>query len=194
MKTKIYIFLAILVTVSFISCSVQNKVDIESIKVLFYNYSFESILPVNCDDMKTNIPSMDSIAVMDEKGDSTGVWVENHGILDTIITNPLVIRDIATELKNLKPDSVNYSIDARISCTIKYKDGKEEKICIGGYLAEDIEYRGMHQKQNKKLLYLIKKHIGYYSWMDDRILKYSEELQDNSFIRDSITGYSGRKF
>jgi hypothetical protein len=177
-----------------IGCNIQNKTELESIHVLFYNYSFESFLPVNCNDIVKNISSMKISVVTNEEGDSVGIIVDNQGVLDTTIVNSSVLKEIADELKNLKPESVNYSIDARISCIVKYKGGKEERLCIGGYLADCIEYRDVNQKTNNRLLYLIKKNIGYYFWMGDNILEYSEELQDKTFKRDSIVGHSGRKF
>jgi hypothetical protein len=176
------------------SCSIQNKTELESIHVLFYNYSFEPFLPVNCDDIKKSVSSMKIPTVYNEKGDSIGIWVDNHGVLDTIIIDSSTLKEIEEELKNLKPDSTNYSLDARISCVIKYKNGEKEQLCIGGYFANCIEYCGVNQIQSNKLLFLVKKNIGYYSWMGDHIVEYSDELHDKSFKRDSVIGYSGKKF
>lgn len=194
MKTRACVYTVFFAFLFLGACSVPQKADIESIHVLFYNYSFQPFLPVRCDEIIKDTPSWDSSVVTNEHGDSIGVLKNNHGVLDTIIINPFVLKDIAHELRNIKADSVKHPIDARISCIIKYRNNREEHMCIGGYYAEAIEYNGIRQKQNNKLLYLIKKHIGYYSWMEDRILEYSEELHDNSFKRDSVVGYHGRKF
>ena len=194
MKTIVCIFSSILFLFLLSGCKRQNEIPIESIYALFFNYSFERVNAVNCNEIEKDVPSMKRITVFNDANDSIGYIADNHGVLDTMLTNSFVLKEIANELKKLKPDSVNYPIDARIACVIKYKNGKEEQLCIGGYFADCIEYCGVNQKQNNKLLYLIKKNIGYYSWMGDQILEYSEELQDNSFKRDSIIGYSGRKF
>jgi len=185
----------LLFTYSFISCTKQNENVIESIYILYYNYSFDPIVPIKCSDMKKSLPSMTESTLFNEKGDSIGVIVDNRGILDTTLTNPLLLKNITDELKNLRPnDSIEFEADARISCTIKYKNGKKERLCIGGVLADCIDYCGIPQNKNNRLLYLIKSSIGYYSWIGDKELKSFEELHDCSFKRDSVVGHSGRKF
>lgn len=196
MKAKVYILSSIMMTLFLVCCnSAQNKDEIESIYVLFYNSTFTTDIAIDCDQIKKNIPPMDTTLVVNQHGDSIGIMVNNYGVLDAIMTNPVVLKDIANELRNLQADSAsNYSFDARISCFIKYKNKKEERLCIGGEFTDDILYNGMRQKTNNKLLYLIKQNIGYYSWIDDRFLEYYYELQDKSFKRDSVVGYFGRKF
>lgn len=191
MKIRIFICLVISFTVFFISCNARNKMEIESIHVSFYHQTFEAILPVKCDDIKGGISPSKALSMINEDPIEYSLNDENKGILDTMITNPTILVEIAKELKNLEPDSVNYPIDARISCIIEFKNKKIKKLCIG---RGGISYCGIRQKQNNHLLYLIKQSIGYYSWMDDRVLEHLEELQDTSFKRDSVVGYSGRKF
>ena len=185
----------LLFTYSFISCTKQNENVIESIYILYYNYSFDPIVPIKCSDMKKSLPSMTESTLFNEKGDSIGVIVDSRGILDTMLTNPLLLKNVTDELKNLRPnDSIEFEADARISCTIKYKNGKKERLCIGGVLADCIDYCGIPQNMNNKLLYLIKSNIRYYSWLGDKELKSLKELHDLSFKRDSVVGHSGRKF
>ena len=195
MKFFMYILLYLFFLLSCTSCTKQNENVIESIYILYYNYSFDPIVPIKCSDMKKSLPSMTESTFFNEKGDSIGVIVDSRGILDTMLTNPLVLKSVTDELKNLRPnDSIEFEADARISCTIKYKNGKKERLCIGGVLADCIDYCGIRQNMNNKLLYLIKSNIRYYSWLGDKELKSSDELHDLSFKRDSVVGHSGRKF
>ena len=191
MRTKTVIFAIILFNLLLVSC---NRTTIKSIHVLFYGGTFESTIPTDCDNMKEGISPSKALAAMKEN--PFEYFLNSEPILDTTITNPIVLFEIAKELKNLQSEPANFPVDARISCTIKYKNGKEEKLCIGGgyHWVNAIDYCGVRQKQNNHLLYLIKQNIGYYSWMSDRVLEYSEELQDNSFKRDSVVGRSGRGF
>ena len=191
MKTKIIIVAIILFSSLLISCS---RTTIESIQVSFYHTLFQAILPTDCNDIKNGISPSKALLMITQDPIGYSLNDKNGGVLDTIIVNPIVLVEIEKELKNLKSKPVNNPIDARISCTIKYKNGKEEKLCIGGYLVESLEYCGIRQNNNYHLLYLIKQNIGFYSWMDDRYLEYCDELQDISFKRDSIVGRSGRKF
>ncbi|MBP1631249.1 MAG: hypothetical protein H6Q15_2142 [Bacteroidetes bacterium] len=178
-----------------ISCKKHNENSIESIYVLYYNYTFDPIVPIICSDMKKNIPPMTESKIFNERGDSVGTIVNNRGILDTTLTDLSLLENIAIELKNLRPnDSIMFDADARISCTIKYRSGKKERLCIGGVLADCIDYCGIPQNKNNRLLYLIKSSIGYYSWIGDKELKSFDELHDCSFKRDSVVGHSGRKF
>lgn len=195
MKTKLFVKIGALVLV-LVSCSnrLSNKTDIQSIYFLYFNHSFSNIKSVDCCDIKKKCPTIVAFPILNESGDSCGVIIDNHGVIDTTIVDTLILMQFKNELCKLHPDPSNYPIDARISCIIRYKNKKEERICIGGYFADGIEYNGIRQERNNKLLYLIKKYSGYYFWMGDRILEYSVELQDKSFQRDSVTGYSGRKF
>jgi hypothetical protein len=171
--------------------------NIKSIYVLFFNYSFNTVIAVDCDEIEKKIPSMEKTEIADEKGIVIGSMIDYQGVLDSTITNIFTLHEIEQELKKLKvaSDSLPCCVDARISCLIKYKDGQEDKLCIGGYSVDFIEYNGISQEPPyNKLLYLIKNSIGYYSWMGDRMLEYSSELQDKSFQRDSVKGHSGKYF
>ena len=177
-------------------CTRQNENAIESIDVLFYNCTYKNTyFLLDYYDMKTELPAIYKSAVYNEEGDSVGIKFKVRRVLNLTLTDPSVIQNITNELNNLKPSELtNYDVDARISCTIKYKNGKKERLNIGGFKTDSIEYCGIPQKQNNKLLYLIKKNIDYYLWMDDYILKDFVELHDLSFKRDSVIGRSGRKF
>lgn len=100
-----------------------------------------------------------------------------YGIIDTIITDNSILNDIECELTRLQKDSITNDMDARISCVIHYKNDKVEYLCIGGYLADYMIFNN-EAVNNNRLLYLLKKNIGYYNWMDSEVLKHSRELND----------------
>lgn len=177
MKKNRLIFFCVLVILFFACGKKQN--NLSSIEVYYYNYSFESAVPVNCDSIKNEKRTQllkDTISV--EFSEMDQIFLINEGIiLDTLITDFTVLREIEEELNNLSADqNISIPFNARISCYIKYKDGRKERLCIGGYLANHIMYNGRWQMPNKKLLYIIKKNIGYYQWMGEKELKGMNEL------------------
>lgn len=173
-------FLVIMTFIVLISC--KNKSNIESVYVIYYNYCFESHLPIKCDDIyKKNLVANKSIVILNDKNDSIGLFFNNHSVLDTLITEKEFLSKIENELSLLVEDTIaNHEVDARISCEIRFKDGTKSKLCIGEYLAEDIQYNGKRQKSNNNLLYLIKSTINYYKWMPKDYLIYEPELNDTS--------------
>ena len=188
MKTKqfaILIFLLLIVC----GCDKKNDTNIKSIYVLYYNYSFEPMIPIDCDKIKKKLPSKK------KENHYSGISIRRGGVLEKTIKSKKLLKEIENEIVKLQPDtSIDY-IDARISCFIRYKDGREDRLCIGGYFANDIFYNGQCQIQNNKLLFLIKNAVNYYSWMDgEKYLKYQDELNDKSLIRDSVEDRSGKKY
>ena len=188
MKTKqiaTFIFLLLIVC----GCDKKNDTNIKSIYVLYYNYSFERVNSVDCDEIKKKLPSFKK----DESYMQTAL--NRLGVLEKTIKNKKLLKEIEDEIVKLQPDTSFDYIDARISCFIKYIDGREDRLCIGGYFANDIFYNGQCQIQNNKLLFLIKNAVKYYSWMDgEKYLKYQDELNDKSIIRDSVEDGSGKKY
>ena len=188
MKTKqIATFMFLLLIVC--ACDKKNDTNIKSIYVLYYNYSFEPMIPIDCDKIKKKLPSIK------KENHYLGISIRRGGVLEKTIKSKKILKQIENEIVKLQPDTSIDCIDARISCFIKYKDGKEDRLCIGWYLANRIYYNGQFQKQNNKLLFLIKNAIKYYSWMDgEKYLKYQDELNDKSLIRDSVEDRSGNKY
>jgi len=186
----------IILSLLYACCSCNKKIEtsIDSIYVLFYNYSFEGIIPIGCDEITKTSSTMTEFVIVDAQGDSTGAFLNYQGVLDTTITDRSVLSAIEYELNTSKKDTLINLMDARISCFIRYKDGREERLCIGGYWAEYVAYNNCVVVTANKLLFLIKNAIGYYSWMGDNILNYSYELKDSTILRDSIIGYSGKKY
>ena len=119
----------------------------------------------------------------------------NNGVLDTTLTDPKLLENIKSEINKLKKDTgYNSPVDARISCEITYFGGRKERICLSGMIANVIYYNGEPQKKNNRLLFLIKKNIGYYYWIDKRYLECEDELNDQTIKRDSIVNKFGFKY
>lgn len=187
---KLTTFLLLLV---FVSC--HDKTEIKSIHVLYYNYIFLGEVNIDCTKMKKKIPSMKKDIIYGQKGDSVGVLIHNHGVLDTTLTDPILLKEIKFRINQLEKDIINNTpADARISCIINYYGGKKERICISGSFATMIYYNGLPQKKDNNLLFLIKKNIRYYYWMDKRELNEEDELNDKSIKRDIILNKFGEKY
>lgn len=189
---KLDLILVLLFVFSTIACySTNKKINknkfIQSINVLYYTYSFETKIPIKCNEIILKKGKT-------FKSENGRILLKEGDILDTTITNKKILNKIGKELKRLHHMSGFPIIDARICCRIKYTNGKIEKLCIGGYFADKINYKGIMCNSNNHLLFLIKNSIGYYLWMNDNIMKNEKELWDSSFKRDSVAGHSGRMF
>jgi len=73
-------------------------------------------------------------------------------------------------------------------------NGKKERLCIGGKQPYALSYKGYPQKDNNKIVYLIKKSIRYYYWMGKKSLVEQVELNDKSIQRDSVINQYGFKW
>ncbi|MDH6310750.1 hypothetical protein M2451_003634 [Dysgonomonas sp. PFB1-18] len=160
MKLKLYILITLII---FNGCSNNKSVSIcencnlDSIKVYYYNYSFMSPLSIKCSDI--------------EKSKSmpfNGVNKEYEGIVNHIITDCDILKNIDVEIKNLQPKDFPASRDARILCIIYYKDGTMGELCL--CQDSDVKYiykNGALQDYNFSLIYLIKKNSAYYEWFTE---------------------------
>ncbi len=189
---RIVIIICILV-IGLIACNssnnkVNNKVEdicecsIDSIKASYYNTYFESPLARKYSDiMKARRPSFEKIYI----GNTQRYHVKYTGVIDTVITDCNVLLSIEAELKILKPNLAFASKDARIALTLFYRNAKHTKIILINE-SNDIFCNDVHQSKNNKLIYLVKKNIGFYTWFMRGELKHMEELNDTTFVRDSI--------
>jgi len=184
----------ILLIIFLFSCNNHNNNDIKSIYVLYYNYTFMATANINCDEIKKYSPTYNRMFVLGLKGDTINDVIDDHGVLDTTITDRKLLNEIKIELGKLKPDTSVISFDARVSCLITYYSGKKEHLCIGGQYPNALSYNGSHQKGNNKLVYLIKKNIQYYHWMGEENLVKQVELNDKFIVRDSIVNQYGFKW
>ena len=102
--------------------------------------------------------------------------------------DPVLLREVQNELKKLKPNDNPYPPDTRASYTLRYKDGTEEKICMGEYA--HFWFRGRNYTNNR-LLYLLRKSIGYYGIVWEPMIDGLEELNDTTFEREPVVGKHG---
>ena len=113
-------------------------------------------------------------------------------ILDSIITDKEVLQEIAKELRLIKR-SKNYGIDARMKCYIKFTNGSIDSLC----LAESATYGYYNKKPTiftNKFAYLIRKNCGFYKWMSVKQMKYFNELNDSTFVREKVKSCWGEEY
>ena len=167
-------FLILLIsTISLFACKNQtenhtNTLDcqIDSIHVYYYNYLFNSIISRTCEDViEKRYP------------------IEDGDVIDTLITNIEILRQIEAALLQLEAD-IPYSQDTRFVAVVYWKSKEISQVCIGGYFSTFIVWNGIRQNENNELLYLLKLHSGYYSWLDDDEISAMPELKDTTFLRE----------
>lgn len=149
-----------------VTAKIDNRID--SISVLYYNYLVESQTPVKPEEIKLNIPQFDK---------------DRKGVLDAHIVDSIKIEDIRSRIDSLKPAQSLSTLDARLVAVIKYKDGRKDILCLGGYQVNEIFLNGVQQETDNKLLFLLKNHIGFYPWMIGDDMFAMKELQDPSFAK-----------
>ena len=155
--------------------------SIDSIKAFYYNYQhFNSPLAIKYSDIiKKKRPTFKKIYIS-----NTGNYeIEYTGVMDTLIRNCDVLIQIESELKNLKPDTSFAAKDVRIAFVLYFKNSKSPKIILINDF-NDLFFNDSHQAKNNKLIYLIKRNIGFYSWFTQSKLKDMQELNDTTFERE----------
>lgn len=182
-----YIFLVF--TICFISCQEKNEKTIESLKVWYYNGIFDRVMAIDCDEIIYFSEKVDTLNVILEDG---SCFPKEAAILETIITDKEVLQEITKELQ-LAKRSKNYGIDARMKCYIKLTNGSVDSLCLAqsttyGY------YNGKPMRFTNKFAYLIRKNCGFYSWMGIDVMPYFDELNDTTFVRETITNRWGGKY
>lgn len=198
-KLLINVITAFIITILISGCKKENKnvgdnrniiestdscnCEIKSITALYYNYLFNSARARNWDDLTLNLPDFERTS---------------NGVLDANITDCRTLKEIATELKKLKPSKEQRGgADIRIVLTVNYKNNNDTTLCIGGYYADGIFTKSrieLESENTNKLLFLIKNNIGYYSWFDKDELKEMEELKDVSSTHPFIESPYYKKY
>jgi hypothetical protein len=177
---KKYLILFLVFTVLFIFCVPQQETSLESINVLYYNTIFEQMISVDCDEIVYTPPKNDTIGIIKE-GE---YWIDYGGILDTVIIDKKVLKEIENEL-NLSKKGKDYGMDARMKCYIRYKNGSTDSLCVSssptyGY------YNGKPTQFTNRFAYLIRYHCGFYEWIGTDMMQYFEELNDTTFVREKV--------
>lgn len=170
-----------MIALVFIYSSCYQKLEIKRIDVKYYTGLFEPFLNISYQELQDEKPHINNNS-MDVK--------------EAVITDPQVLLQIQQELSKIdvspKKDKPG-SEDIRIICTIEYKDGRTDKIGIEGRFTDYLTLNGHHCKNCFRLMYLIKKSIGYYSRMHEDTFPLFYELQDSSF-KDTIINDRGQKY
>ena len=180
----------------FVSCQGKNEKTIESIEVLYYNYFFDRVIAVSCDEIVYDPPTNDTVTVFHYGSEMTDSIIEQYinyqGVLDTTITDKKVLQEIAHELK-LAKKTKDYGIDARMKCYIKYTNGSIDSLCLAdpptyGY------YNNKPKTFTNKFAYLIRKNSGFYWWIGADYMKYLDELNDTTFVREKVKSRWGGEY
>lgn len=150
----------------------KTNSSIDSISVLFYNYLADFKTPVKPENIKLNIPQFDK---------------DRKGVLDAYIVDSMQIRSIKNRIDSLQPAQQALPLDARLVAVIKYNDGKNDTLTLGGYAVDQIYLNGVQQETDNKLLFILKNYIGFYPWMIGDDMFAMKELQDNSFPKAPFT-------
>ncbi|MCU6770094.1 hypothetical protein OCV73_14235 [Barnesiella propionica] len=113
-------------------------------------------------------------------------------ILESIITDKEVLREILIELDERKILKSDY-MDARMKCYISYSDGQIDSLCISS-ISNYGNYNGQPVKLTNKLIYLIRENCGFYRWIGADYLKYFDELNDTTFVREKVKSRYGGEY
>lgn len=193
-RETIIIVLLLFLTVLYTCCKkgdsrekdivICHESRIDSIRVYYYNFTFERISAINCDDIinKGHRPSYKRITLEEHP------WypVDYSGVIDTLIVDCKPLLLIENELKKLKAQKEQNYGDMRMTALVYFKNGTHSQVCITETNFSNIYLDGVRQERNNNFLYLIRYYSGYYSWFSTASLNSLEELQDTSFVRDSI--------
>lgn len=149
--------------------------NIHSIRVLFYTQIFNSARALGWNDLY--------------KRYETQMTENVKGLLlkDSIITECSTLKAIEAELQTLRMSNESFSSDARMAITVVMKDKSVKEYCIGGIYSDGFypkEYKSarFESDNTNKLIFLIKKEVGYYTFVDPEYLNYMDELKDDSLM------------
>lgn len=148
----------------------NNSSHIDSITALFFNYDLDGVRNIRCDELQKNIPNFEV---------KTDEYKE--GILDALITDSNVLKEIQYELSKTKPLKDKIYLDTRIAFKVYYKNGSVDNLCTNGklFFLNDVPLQ-----KNNRLMYILKNNIGYYSWFGGLSQKYMDELKDTTFTKE----------
>lgn len=141
---------------------------VDTISVLYYNYLIEPQTPIKPEDITLNVPQFEK---------------DRKGVLDARIVDSVRIKDIKSRIDSLKPLQQSSPLDARLVAVIKYRDGSNDILCLGGQYVNEIFLNGVQQVVDNKLLFFLKNYIGFYPWMIGDDMFAMKELQDPSFAK-----------
>jgi hypothetical protein len=188
MKKYIIILLGV---IFFISCQEKNEKTIESVKVWYYNGIFESIKFYKCDDIVYLPEKIDTLDVMLEDG---RYLPKQAVVLESVITDKEILQEIAIELHKQKvTERCNYP-DVRMKCYLSFSDGQIDSLCTGNFLTTCAVYNEQPIELTNKLIYLIRKNCGFYWWIGADYMKYFDELNDTTFVREKVKSRWGGEY
>ena len=179
-------YIILVFVLPFISC--QEK--IEAIKVWYYNGIFNRVMAVGCDEIVYLSEKVDTMEVILEDGN---YLPKEAVILESIITDKVILQEIIRELDKATIIKEDYIEDARMKCFFTYSTGRVDSLCLEGNAIRGI-YNDQPVKLSNKFAYLIRNYCGFYQWMGTSIMPYFDELNDPSFERKKVISRSGETY
>lgn len=204
-RNMLLVLYCLLFSILFVSC--DKKQQIKCVSVKYFVHVFQTICSVSYEELQNAEAKIDTIEGLgkiiykkNENGENQidTIIYDGHynltGIEDTIISDSQVLLQIQRAISKLNVSSIkNSQEDVRIICTIEYQNGKKDYLDIDGKYADGLNFNGYPCKNDLELIYLIKKHIGYYSRMDESMYRVFYELADTCF-KDTIINDRGQKY
>jgi len=202
MRKIIYIML---ISSFLFSCLHQKKVKIDrcpdslldSIYVSYFNYDFYDDFPINYENkyeilLNRHRPTFEK----EYYGTKDKYKIDYKGVIDTFITDCKVLTEIENARKlSIRNDMFNKQMQVRMGAIFVYDNGTRDTLLFdGSYYFYLCKNEGFWLNRTEDLIYLIKRHTGYYSWFRKYTSKIHEEFDLSYFPeldtlnrRDSIT-------
>jgi hypothetical protein len=164
------------------SCSNNVDTNIDNIEVLYYNGIFENIESVACDEIIYN-PAKQPKQKYTEAGEPVPIEV---CVIKATINNKKVLQEIESELEKWELSDDKNNIDARMKCFVNYKHNNVDTLCIGNNPQWAVLNNIQSVKLSNKLIYLLRQNCGFYEWIGHDYMKYFDEMNDTTFVREKI--------
>jgi len=182
-------YIILVFAVFFVACQEKNEKIIESVKIWYYNGIFDRAVAVSCDWIVYFPEKVDTLDIIMEDG---SYLPKESVILESIIGDKEILQEIAIELRKRKIIKEDY-VDARMKCYINFTDGKTDSLCISSNPIYGL-YNNKPIKLTNKLVYLFRKNCGFYEWIGVDYMKYLEELNDTTFVREKVQSRWGGEY
>ncbi len=182
-------YVILIFVIFFISCQKKNEKMIDSIKVWYYNGTFDRATAIDCNEIVYSSEHVDTLDVLLEDG---SFLPKQAAVLESIITDKESLQEIAIELHKRQAIKEDYT-DTRMKCYISFSNGQIDSLCIGNIPTYG-SYNGHSVRLTSKFVYLIRKSCGFYRWIGADYLKYFDELNDTTFVREKVKSRWGGEY
>lgn len=158
-KLKLALITLFLCFTTFCSSLKKDNPPNASIEIFYLKGVVDTRTPINCGTITKTKPSFRKV--------------------DTVLTEKQRYIEIVNQVKLLreqnKDSSGTSNCDVRIQCKINHANGDSTNFCIGEFNC--LVKNGQRMEKNDTLIYLIRKHSGYYNYFSKEDLAYFDELK-----------------